>query len=82
MPSIHIKLLLFWLKKPVCYKGVGKRRDGDDFSSRPPFSKKGKSGMFEASTKKGIVAVLFLQQSSGRVMARQTHLRANPSGGD
>jgi hypothetical protein len=29
------------------HQGIGKRRDGDYFSSRPPFPKKGKSGVFE-----------------------------------
>ena len=37
---------------------VGKKKDGDDFTSRPPLPNKRKSGVFEASKKRGIVAVL------------------------
>jgi len=60
---------------------MGKKRDENDFTSRPLLSKKGKSGMFEVFWKKGTVAIPFHQQSSGRVMGGQTHSRANPSKG-
>jgi hypothetical protein len=59
---------------------TGKKRDEDDFTSRPLLSKKGKNGMFEVSKKKGTITVLFHQQSSERVMGGETHSRANPSG--
>jgi hypothetical protein len=39
---------------------------------------KGKSGVFEASKKRGTIAVSYHHQLSGRVMSRQTHPRANP----
>jgi hypothetical protein len=38
---------------------MGKKRDEDDFTSRPPLSIKGKSGMFEVFRKKGTIAVPF-----------------------
>jgi hypothetical protein len=35
------------------YQGIGKKRDGDYFSGRPPLPKKGKSGVFEKYRKTG-----------------------------
>jgi len=36
--------------------GTCKKRDGDDVTSRPPFLKMRKSGMFEASLRNGTIA--------------------------
>jgi hypothetical protein len=64
------------------HQGIGKKRDGDYFSGRPPLSKKGKSGVFEQYRKKGSLMFLPHQQSSGRVMVGQSHSRENSSTGD
>lgn len=63
------------------HHGTSKKRYGDDFSSRPLFLKKGKSGMFEAFMRNGTIVVSFHQQSNGRVMGGQTHPKTNPSKG-
>jgi len=63
------------------YQGISKKRDGDYFSGRPPLPKKGKSGVFEQYRKKESLILPPHQQSSGRVMVRQSHSRANSSTG-
>jgi len=54
------------------HQGIGKRRDGDYFSGRPPLLKKGKSGVFERYRKKGSLMLPPYKQSSGRVMVGQS----------
>jgi hypothetical protein len=61
------------------HQGIGKRRDGDYFSGRPPFLKKGKSGVFEQYKKRGSSMVPPYQHSGKRMMVGQSHLRANSS---
>jgi hypothetical protein len=61
------------------HQGIGKKRDGDYFSGRPPLPKKGKSGVFEQYRKKGSLMLPPHQQSSGRVMVGQSHSRENSS---
>jgi len=63
------------------HQGIGKKRDGDYFSGRPPLPKKGKGGMFKQYRKKGSLMLPPHQQSSGRVMVGQSHSRANSSTG-
>jgi len=63
------------------HRGIGKKRDGDYFSGRPPLPKKGKGGVFEQYRKKGSLIFLPHQQSSGRVMVGQSHSRENSSTG-
>ncbi|XP_052302021.1 uncharacterized protein LOC112323659 [Populus trichocarpa] len=63
------------------HQGIGKKRDGDYFSGRPPLPKKGKSGVFEQYRKKGSLMLPPHQQSSGRVMVGQSHSRENSSTG-
>jgi hypothetical protein len=63
------------------YQGIGKKRDGDYFSGRPPLPKKGKSAVFEQYRKKGSLMLPPHQQSSGRVMVGQSHSRENSSTG-
>ena len=65
----------------VGYQSISKKRDGDYFSGRPPHPKKGKSGVFEQHGKKGSLILPPHQQSSGRMMAGQSHSRANSSTG-
>ena len=48
--------------------GIGKKRDGDYPSSKPPLSKKGKSRVFEQYWKRRPLTVSLHQQSSGRMM--------------
>jgi len=59
------------------HQGIGKKRDVDYFSGRPPLSKKGKSGVFEQYKKRGSLMLPPHQQSGGRVMVGQSHSRAN-----
>jgi len=59
------------------HQGIGKRRDGDYFSGRPPLPKKGKNRVFEQYKKKGSFMLPPHQQSGGRVMVGQSHSRAN-----
>jgi hypothetical protein len=61
------------------HQGIGKKRDEDYFSDRPPLPKKGKSGVFEQCRKRGSSMVSPHQQSSGRMMVGQSHSRANSS---
>jgi hypothetical protein len=63
------------------HQGIGKKRDGDYFSGRPPLPKKGKSGVFEQYRKKKSLMLPPYQQSSGRVMVEQSHSRENSSTG-
>jgi hypothetical protein len=50
------------------HQGIGKKRDEDYFSCRPPLPKKGKSGVFEQYRKKRSLTVPPHQQSGGRIM--------------
>jgi hypothetical protein len=61
------------------HQGIGKKRVGDYFSGRPPFLNKGKSGVFEHYRKRGSLMVPPHQQSGGRMMVGQSHLRTNSS---
>jgi hypothetical protein len=55
------------------HQGIGKKRDRDYFSGRPPLPKKGKSGVFEQYRKRGSSTVSPHQQSGGRMMVEQSH---------
>jgi hypothetical protein len=59
------------------HQGMGKKRDGDYFSCRPPLPKKGKSVVFEQNRKKGSLMLPPHQRSGERVMVGQSHSRAN-----
>lgn len=63
------------------HQSMGKKRDGDFFSSRPPFPKKGKSGGYDQYRKKRSLMSPSHQQLSGRVMIGQSHPKENTSTG-
>uniref|UniRef100_A0A6N2LEE9 Reverse transcriptase domain-containing protein n=1 Tax=Salix viminalis TaxID=40686 RepID=A0A6N2LEE9_SALVM len=48
------------------HQSISRKRDGDFYSSRPPFPKKGKSGEHDQYRKKGSLMFPSHQQSSGR----------------
>jgi len=62
-------------KDPQGHQGTGKKKDGDDFTSRPPFFFK-KSGMFEVIIKRNA-----LTKTLGihKVCNNQVKVTNNPS---